>query len=42
LALADQSIDGLAVGFRDPFYFSHSFRKVMGSSPRDYRAIPKG
>lgn len=35
-------IVGLEVGFRDPFYFSRSFRKVMGCSPRDYRAIPKG
>lgn len=33
---------GLEVGFRDPYYFSRSFRKVMGSSPREYRAIAKG
>ncbi|MEO5712943.1 MAG: helix-turn-helix domain-containing protein [Luteolibacter sp.] len=33
---------GLEVGFRDPYYFSRSFRKVMGCSPRAYRAIAKG
>ncbi len=35
-------IVGLEVGFRDPYYFSRCFRKVMGSSPREYRAITKG
>jgi AraC family transcriptional regulator of arabinose operon len=35
-------IVGLEVGFHDPFYFSRSFRKVMGCSPRAYRAITKG
>jgi len=35
-------IVGLEVGFRDPYYFSRSFRKVMGRSPRAYRAIAKG
>ncbi len=35
-------IVGLEVGFRDPYYFSRCFRKVMGSSPRQYRAIAKG
>lgn len=35
-------IVGLEVGFRDPYYFSRSFRKVMGCSPRAYRAIAKG
>ncbi len=33
---------GVEVGFRDPYYFSRSFRKVMGCSPRAYRAIAKG
>ena len=33
---------GLEVGFKDPYYFSRSFRKVMGCSPRAYRAIAKG
>lgn len=27
-----------AVGYEDPFYFSRSFRKVMGCSPRTYRS----
>ena len=35
-------IVGLEVGFRDPYYFSRSFRKIMGCSPRAYRAIAKG
>lgn len=35
-------IVGMEVGFRDPYYFSRCFRKVMGCSPRTYRAIPKG
>lgn len=35
-------IVGLEVGFRDPYYFSRCFRKVMGCSPRAYRAIAKG
>ena len=26
-----------AVGYEDPFYFSRSFRKIMGCSPRNYR-----
>ena len=33
---------GLEVGFRDPYYFSRCFSKVMGYSPRAYRAIAKG
>jgi AraC-like DNA-binding protein len=33
---------GREVGFHDPYYFSRSFRKVMGCSPRAYRAIAKG
>jgi AraC family transcriptional regulator, arabinose operon regulatory protein len=35
-------IVGLEVGFKDPYYFSRSFRKVMACSPRAYRAIAKG
>lgn len=27
-----------AVGYEDPFYFSRSFRKIMGCSPRTYRS----
>lgn len=26
-----------SVGYEDPFYFSRSFRKIMGCSPRNYR-----
>jgi AraC-like DNA-binding protein len=33
---------GAKVGFSDPYYFSRSFRQVMGMSPRAYRAVPKG
>jgi AraC-like DNA-binding protein len=33
---------GAKVGFSDPYYFSRSFRQVMGISPRAYRAVPKG
>lgn len=33
---------GMEVGFKDPYYFSRCFRKVMGCSPRTYRAIQKG
>jgi AraC-like DNA-binding protein len=33
---------GASVGFSDPYYFSRSFRQVMGMSPRAYRAVPKG
>ena len=30
------------VGFRDPYYFTRCFRRVMGSAPRAYRKVPKG
>lgn len=30
------------VGYDDPYYFTRSFRRVMGFSPRAYRKIPKG
>ncbi len=33
---------GQEVGFVDPYYFSRCFRKIMGCSPRAYRAIAKG
>jgi AraC-like DNA-binding protein len=33
---------GASAGFSDPYYFSRSFRQVMGMSPRAYRAVPKG
>ncbi|MFC3797968.1 helix-turn-helix domain-containing protein [Cohnella sp. GCM10012308] len=31
-----------AVGFGDPYYFSRMFKKLMGTSPTDYRRVPKG
>jgi AraC-like DNA-binding protein len=31
-----------AIGYEDPFYFSRLFRRIMGKSPRAYRAHPKG
>ncbi|WP_442890659.1 helix-turn-helix domain-containing protein [Congregicoccus parvus] len=30
------------VGYEDPYYFARVFRRVMGMSPRAYRAVPKG
>ena len=30
------------VGYNDPYYFTRSFRRIMGSSPRAYRRIVKG
>ena len=30
------------VGYDDPYYFTRSFRRVMGRSPRDYRKVTKG
>jgi AraC-like DNA-binding protein len=40
LALTDLHVDEIAssVGLDDPFYFSRLFRKVMGQSPRNFRA----
>lgn len=29
-------------GFDDPYYFSRCFRRIMGTSPRDYRRAVKG
>jgi len=35
----EEKIEDIAreVGFEDPFYFSHLFKKVMGVTPREYR-----
>ncbi len=39
-----QPVKSVAIecGYRDPYYFSRVFKKVMGSSPEKYRAIKKG
>ncbi|MFS0726383.1 AraC family ligand binding domain-containing protein [Paenibacillus sp. 1P07SE] len=31
-----------SLGFKDPYYFSRLFRKIIGLSPTDYRNKPKG
>ncbi|MCC5835780.1 MAG: AraC family transcriptional regulator [Opitutales bacterium] len=31
-----------AVGYEDSYYFSRLFRRIMGKSPRAYRAVTKG
>jgi transcriptional regulator GlxA family with amidase domain len=43
LALTELHVDeiALAVGLDDPFYFSRLFKKVMGQSPRHFRAVYK-
>jgi AraC family transcriptional regulator, arabinose operon regulatory protein len=33
---------GERTGYDDPYYFARCFRRVMGSSPRAYRNVPKG
>jgi AraC family transcriptional regulator, arabinose operon regulatory protein len=33
---------GYRVGYEDPYYFSRTFRKLMGLSPRKYRELRKG
>lgn len=44
LLSSDESIANIAsgVGYDDAFYFARCFRKVMGLSPRDYRAGASG
>lgn len=44
LALSQRSIHEIAaeLGYDDPYYFSRTFKKVMGISPREYRQSPKG
>ena len=32
----------LKLGFDDPYYFSRIFKKIVGTSPKDYRhSLPK-
>jgi len=33
---------GRQVGFADPYYFTRSFRRIVGLPPRQYRRVPKG
>jgi AraC-like DNA-binding protein len=33
---------GYRVGYEDPYYFSRTFRKLMGFPPRQYRSLRKG
>lgn len=44
LDLTDLTIKEVAgsIGISDPYYFSRLFKKMMGSSPTEYRNIPKG
>lgn len=44
LDLSDKPIKAVAAdaGYRDPYYFSRVFKRVMGTSPEKYRAIKKG
>ena len=44
LDLTDKSVKVVAMetGYSDPYYFSRVFKKVMGISPDNYRAIKKG
>lgn len=44
LDISDYPINEIAelLGFKDPFYFSRLFHKIMGMSPSDYRKKQKG
>jgi AraC-like DNA-binding protein len=43
LALTDLRVEEIAeaIGFEDSFYFSRLFKRVMGQSPRHFRAKPR-
>ncbi len=44
LDLSNETVKSIAfkTGYRDPYYFSRVFKKVMGVSPGHYRAVKKG
>ncbi len=44
LDLSQKTVKSIAfeTGYRDPYYFSRVFKKVMGVSPGQYREIKKG
>lgn len=44
LDTTDRAVAAIATesGFEDPYYFSRCFRRVMGTSPREYRKAIKG
>jgi AraC-like DNA-binding protein len=44
LDLSDKPVKVVAIetGYKDPYYFSRVFKKVMGLSPEKYREIEKG
>ncbi|WP_340003628.1 AraC family transcriptional regulator [Paenibacillus sp. FSL K6-0276] len=44
LDLTEQSVKEISIrlGFNDPYYFSRTFKKIMGKSPTDYRNTRKG
>ncbi len=44
LDTTDRPVKSVAAecGYRDPYYFSRVFKKVMGLSPEKYRAVKKG
>lgn len=44
LDLTSYNINEIAdiLGYKDPYYFSRMFKKIMGMSPTDYRNIEKG
>lgn len=44
LDTTDASISAIAgeVGYEDPYYFARCFRRIVGTSPSEYRRTPKG
>ncbi len=44
LDTTDKSVAAIAaeVGYEDAYYFTRCFHRIVGSSPRSYRKVPKG